>query len=179
MTASILPGARPPIATFFLGRLVIWVFLVCACALPLAILTADRFTPAERSAEWVGTLVWAVAMVIIGERHWSSREAARRSAMLRTGALATAIIHSGLAIFAGPLGLFLWFAPAIWTGSRLPLMSHLESDFWNAFAWTLVCGAQTAIVAWVCGRALGRARDSLSRRFGSREEWSAVSRETR
>lgn len=88
--------------------------------------------------------------------------------MLRTGALAAAIVHSGLAILAGPLGLFIWVAPAMWIGSQLPLVSELESDFWNAFTWTLVCGAQTAIVAWIGGLALGRARSSLSRRFGSR-----------
>ena len=139
-------------------------------------------------AEWLGVLVWAVAMVIIGEglrwpsdarslldamqlvmwNRWTSREADRRSAMLGTGALAAAIIHSGLAIFVGPLGLFIWFAPTVWIGSQLPLVSELESGFWNAFTWTLVCGAQTAIVAWMSGLALGRARSSLGRRFGSR-----------
>lgn len=65
--SSILPGAPPPIAAFFLGRVVIWVVLVCACALPLVMVTAGQFTPAERSAEWQGVLGCAVAMVIIGE----------------------------------------------------------------------------------------------------------------
>ena len=118
-----LPGARPPVVAFFLGRVIIWVVLVCACALPLALVTAARFTLAERAAEWLGVFVWVAAMVIIGERlrwpsearsplealhlvmwnRWSNRAADRRSATLRTGALAAAIIHSGLAIVAGPL----------------------------------------------------------------------------
>jgi hypothetical protein len=184
MDRSSIPSAPPPVAAFFRGRVVRWVVLVCACALPLALVTTGRFTPAERSAQLLGALVWVIAMVIIGERlrwpsdarslveamqnvmwnRWTSREADRRSAMLGAGAIAVAIIHSGLAIVTGPPGFFIWFAPAIWIGSRLPLVLDLESDFWNAFTWTLVCGAQTAIVAWICGRA----RHMYGPRFGSR-----------
>jgi hypothetical protein len=60
-------------------------------------------------------------------------------------------------IFAGAGGLFLWFTPAVLAASNLPLLSELESGFWNAFMWTLACGAQSAIVAWLCGSAIGAA----------------------
>jgi hypothetical protein len=89
---------------------------------------------------------------------WTSREADRRSEMLRAGALVTALVHTGFAIFAGPLGLFLWFAPVVWVVSYLPLGSDIESDFWNAFVLTLMCGAQSVVVAWLCGHAIDRAR---------------------
>ena len=128
--------------------------LVGACALPLVTITWHRFTPTERSAEALGGFVWVVVMAIVGERQRRPSDA--RS--LRSGALATAMVHAGLAIFGGPLGVFLWFAPAVRIGAQLTKISHVESDFGNAFMWTLVCGAQTAIVAWLCGRVIERSR---------------------
>jgi hypothetical protein len=95
---------------------------------------------------------------------WGSREADRQSQMLRTGALATAIVHTGIAIAGGALGLFLWFAPVVLVVSYLPLISEIESGFWSGFMWTLACGAQTAVVAWLCGRAIDRARRGLAGR---------------
>jgi hypothetical protein len=185
--ASVVPGARPPVGEFFLGRVFLWVGLVGACALPLVILTWREFSPSERLGEALGVLVWMVVMVIMGERlrwpsrddrrtlrgavqmvmwhRWTSREADRLSAMLSAGTLATAIVHVALAIVAGPLGLFLWFGPTVWIGSLLPLISDIESDFGNAFTWTLMCGAQSAIVAWLCGRAINRARRALRTQF--------------
>ena len=48
-----------------------------------------------------------------------------RSAMLRAGALATAIIHAALAIVAPPpFGMFLWFAPALWMVTAVPMVDH-------------------------------------------------------
>jgi hypothetical protein len=180
------PGARPPVLEFFLGRVFEWIVLVIGCALPLAITTWPKFTASERFAEVLGVLVWAVVMVIVGERlhwpsrddagslrgavesviwnRWTSREASRRSTRMRAGALATAIVHAGLAIVGGQLALFLWFAPVVWTVAYLPLISDLESDFWNAFTMTLMCGGQSAIVAWLCGRGIDGARRALTRR---------------
>jgi hypothetical protein len=89
---------------------------------------------------------------------WTSREADRPSELLRAGALATALVHTGLAVFAGPPGLFLWFAPVVWVFSYLPLASDIESDFWNVFVLTLMCGAQSFVVAWLFGRAITLAR---------------------
>ena len=170
-------------AQFVLGRLFIWIVLGAACALPLATLTWRRFTPTERFAEVLGTCVWVVVMMILGERlrwpsrddrrllrgllfsvmwnRWTSREADRRSKMLRAGALATALVHTGLAIVSGPLGLFLWFAPVVWVVSYLPLASDIESDFWNALVLTLMCGAQSVVVAWLFGCAIDLARRAL------------------
>lgn len=173
-----LPGAPPPVLTFFVGRVLTWIVLTSACALPLMVLTWSRFTAIERFGEAVGVLVWTVVVAILAERlrwptsdaggsfpgamqlvvwnRWTSREADRQSAMWRTGALVTAVIHGCLAIFTGPLGLFLWFAPAVWMGSPIARIASGESDFRAAFAWTLICGAQTAVVAWLCGRAFYR-----------------------
>jgi hypothetical protein len=169
---------------FFLRRVFVWVVLVGACALPLAMMTWRHFTPTERFGEALGVFVWTVVMVIAGEQlrwpsredigsprgallvmiwnRWNSREADRRSKMLRAGALATAIVHAGLAIFAGPLGIFLWFAPAVLIASPLLRIWEPESDFLNALLWTVVCGAQSAIVAWLWGRAIDRTRRALS-----------------
>jgi hypothetical protein len=185
--ASILPAARPPVGQFFLGRVFDWIALVSACALPLVVITWRQFTPAERAGEVLGVCAWVVAMVIVGERlrwpsrdetpslrgalmrviwnRWTSREADRRSKMLRAGALVTALVHGVLAIFAGAPGLFLWFTPAVLVASNLPLLSELESGFWNALTWTLVCGAQSAGVAWLCGGAISAA-PRLARRRG-------------
>src|SRR5262245_44180921 len=104
---SVLACAPPPVVPFFLRRVLAWVGIVCACALPVAVLTWPHFTPAERSGEALGALVWAVVMVIVGERlrwppgagarslrgaletviwdRWTSREADRRSQTLRSG----------------------------------------------------------------------------------------------
>lgn len=177
---NMLAGAPPPVGQFFLRRVISWVVLTSACALPLMILTWSNFTPIERFGEALAVFVWVVVMVIVGERlrwpsshdartlggalqfvvwnRWTSREADRRSTILRTGALVTAIVHGCLAIFAGPLGLLLWFAPAVWIGSLLTRIARGESDFWAAFGWTLICGAQTALVAWLCGRAIHRGK---------------------
>ena len=177
---NVLAGAPPPVVQFFVRRVISWVVLTSACALPLMILTWSDFTPIERFGEALGVFVWVVVMVIAGERlrwpsshdartlagalqfvvwnRWTSREADRRSAMLRTGALVTAIVYGCLAIFAGPLGLFLWFAPAMRIGSLLTRILSSDSDFWPVFGWTLICGAQTALVAWLCGRAIHRAK---------------------
>jgi hypothetical protein len=87
---------------------------------------------------------------------WISREADFRSAMLRRGALATAILYACLAIVAGPLGVFIWFAPAMRIGLPVLRIADDFSDFWPAFGWTLICGAQTALVVWLCGRAFYR-----------------------
>ena len=181
--SPILPGARPPVGEFFLGRVFVWFVLVGACALPVAMMTWRHFTPTERFAEALGVFVWAVVMVIVGEKlrwpsrddrrtlrgallvviwdRWNSREADRQSNTLRAGALAMAIVHAGLAIFAGPLGLFLWFAPAVLIASPPLRIWESESDFVNALLWTVVCGAQSAIVAWLCGRAIDRTRRAL------------------
>lgn len=177
--ASMLPGASAPVLTFFVRQALMWVVLTTACALPLLVLTWSRFTPTERLGEVMGVLVWAVVMTMVAERlrwpaadagaslsgvvqrvafdRWTSREADRQSAMMRTGALVVAVIHTGLAIVAGPLGIFLWFAPAVWLGSPLARTVNGESDFRGALVWTLICGAQTAVVAWLSGRAIHRA----------------------
>lgn len=187
---AMLTGARPPVVTFFLARVLSWVGIVSACALPVAVVTWPKFARTERCGEALGALVWAVVMVIVGERlrwpsrvdarslrdalqivtrdRWTSQEADRRSQMLRSGGLVTAVGYAGLAIFAGPLGLFLWFGPALWIGSHVPLLSRSGDDFWNALWWTFVCGAQTAIAAWLCGHGLRVVRRAFSRRFGSR-----------
>jgi hypothetical protein len=179
-------GARPPVLAFFLGRVLEWTVLVCACALPLAITTWRQFTPTERLAETLGVFVWAVVMVIVAERlrwpqredrqslrgaltnmvwdRWASREADRRSTLLRAGALATAIVHAGLAILGGGLALFLWFAPVVLIVSYLPLISEIESEFWAPFMMTLMCGGQSAIAAWLFGRGIDRARRALGAR---------------
>jgi hypothetical protein len=68
----------------------------------------------------------------------------------------------------GPLGLFLWFGPAVWIGSHVPLLTRGGADCWKAFGWTFVCGAPTALTAWLCGRGLEPARRAFDRRFGSR-----------
>ncbi len=187
-----LTGGPPPVVRFFVGRVIAWVVLTSTCALPLMMLTWSRFTPIERSGEALGVFVWVVVMVIVGERlrwpssddggsllgamqlvvwnRWTSREADRRSAMLRTGALVTAIIYGCLAIFAGPLGLLLWFAPAVWIGSPITRVASGESDFRAAFGWTLICGAQTAVVVWLCGSAFHRGqREKMSNHNHSRE----------
>jgi len=177
---NVLAGAPPPVVQFFVRRVISWVVLTSACALPLMILTWSDLTPIERFGEALGVFVWVVAMVIAGERlrwpsshdartlagalqsvvwnRWTSREADRRSAMLRTGALVTAIVYGCLAIFAGPLGLLLWFAPAVWIGSGIGRIANGGPDFWPAFGWTVICGAQTAIVVWLCGLATHRGK---------------------
>jgi hypothetical protein len=181
------PGARPPVVEFFLGRIFVWAVLVCACAAPIVVMTWRDFTPLGRLGEALGVFVWIVAISIFGEqlrwpRHtrtlgealmavmwhrWTSRDAHRTSGTLRWGALSVTAIHTALAVFAGPLGVFLWFAPAVYAVtvvSYVPLMPESESDFWNCLMWTLVCGAQSAVVAWLCGRAIDRARRALGRR---------------
>ena len=147
--ASRLPGAPPPVRTFFVARVLTWIVLTSACALPLMVLTWNRFTSIERFGEALGVLVWAVVMAILAER-------LGQSAMWQRGALVTAVMYAGLAIFAGPLGVFLWFAPAVWMGSPIARIAGGDSPFWAALAWTLICGGQTAVVAWCCGRVFQR-----------------------
>jgi hypothetical protein len=47
--------------------------------------------------------------------------------------------------------------------SYVPLISEIESEFWMPFTLTLMCGAQSAFVAWLCGRAIDGARRAFIR----------------
>jgi hypothetical protein len=58
------------VAPFFLRRVVIWIALVLACALPLATLTWRQFTPAEKFAEGLGAVVWVVAVMWFAPVVW-------------------------------------------------------------------------------------------------------------
>jgi hypothetical protein len=178
------PGAPPPIVSFFVGRAAAWTVLVTACALPLVVGTWRQITAAGIAGEALGIFLWIIALVIVGERlrwppqagavrgprevllaviwdRWCRRDADRRSERLRAGALALAVVHAALVVFGGSLGLFLWFSPVVVTFAYLPVISELESDFGNCLALTLMCGAQSAVCAWLCGHAIDVCRRAL------------------
>ena len=178
---TLLPGATPPVFGWFLGRLVQWTLLVCLCALPLFLTMLPRSTPPEIVAQVAGVLALTLVMIVVAEQlrwpvgddtgalaaiarsRWSNRDADRRSSMLRSGVIVTALIHAALAIFAAPYGLFVWFFPAVWVASTFGLIVDEFPSVWNVFVLTLLCGAQAAACAWLSGLAVEAVSQAYNR----------------